>query len=67
MTIFDVDPKDVNSGWMPLALTVLLGVIIFLLFWSMRRQMRRIDIPEDGVSTGRAEDTSEPSQEKLGR
>lgn len=45
------DPASVVAGWIPLALIVLLGMFMVFLFFSMRKQMRRIQIPPEGVST----------------
>ena len=45
------DPDSVVAGWIPLALTLLLGVVMFLLYRSLRNQMRKINIPEGGVPT----------------
>lgn len=52
MSILDIDPNSVNAGWIPLALTVLLGVAVFLIFRSMRRQLGRIQLPEDQQRVG---------------
>lgn len=46
-----VDPSSVVAGWIPLALVLLLALVSVFLFFSMRKQMRRIDIPEDGIET----------------
>ena len=53
----DLDPNVVQPGWTPLIITVLLGVAIVLLFFSMRRQVRKINIPptETEVETDQAE------------
>ena len=45
MIVLDLDPNVVQPGWTPLIITVLLGVAIVLLFFSMRRQFRKINIP----------------------
>lgn len=37
----------VPPGVTPLVLVFLLGVVIALLFFSMRRHLRRIDVPVD--------------------
>ena len=50
MILLEVDPDLVKPGWTPLIITVLLGVAVVLLFFSMRRQFRKISIPrDDGV------------------
>ncbi|WP_425310020.1 hypothetical protein AADG42_15040 [Ammonicoccus fulvus] len=45
------DPNTVVAGWIPMVLVAVLGLAMVLLFRSMRKQMRRIDIPENGVPT----------------
>ena len=47
MILLEVDPDLVKPGWTPLIITVLLGVAVVLLFFSMRRQFRKISIPRD--------------------
>ena len=46
MVLFDLDPNVVRPGWTPLLITLGLGVIMVLLFRSMRRQFRRIDVSQ---------------------
>jgi hypothetical protein len=45
MILLQLDPDLVKPGWTPLIITLLLGVAVFLLFLSMRRQFRKISIP----------------------
>ena len=45
------DPNSVVAGWIPMVLVAVLGLAMVLLFRSMRKQMRKIDIPDDGVPT----------------
>ena len=47
MSVLELDPNVVQPGWTPLIITVLLGIAIVLLFFSMRRQVRKINIPSD--------------------
>jgi hypothetical protein len=47
MIVLDLDPNVVQPGWTPLIITVLLGVAVVLLFLSMRRQVRKINIPRE--------------------
>jgi hypothetical protein len=50
MILLELDPDVVKPGWTPLIITVLLGIVVVLLFFSMRRQFRKISIPrEDDV------------------
>jgi hypothetical protein len=45
MILLELDPDLVKPGWTPLIITLLLGVAVFLLFLSMRRQFRKISVP----------------------
>ncbi|WP_432558971.1 hypothetical protein [Granulicoccus sp. GXG6511] len=56
------DPNSVVAGWIPLVLTLALGFVMFLLYRSLRKQMRKIDIPEEGIPTRR-----EPRQDSAAR
>ena len=43
-----LDLNDLATpGWLPLLLTGVLLVLLVLLFLSMRRHLRRIDVPVD--------------------
>lgn len=46
MTLLDMNAL-VAPGWLPLLLTGVLGVLVALLFFSMRKQMRKIEVPVD--------------------
>ncbi len=49
--------------WLPLLMVVvLLGVIAFL-YWSMRRNLHRIDFEEDANSAAATPDSTPSSQE----
>jgi hypothetical protein len=57
MILLDVDPSVVESGWAPLLITLLLGAAIVFLYFSMRKQFRKIRVPkEDGADN--AEDSA---------
>jgi hypothetical protein len=43
MILFDLDPNVVKPGWIPLLITIGLGLVMVLLYRSMRRQFRRVD------------------------
>lgn len=43
--LLEVDPNSVVAGWLPLLLVVGIGVLIALMYLSMRRHVGRIDIP----------------------
>jgi hypothetical protein len=45
MILLQLDPDLVKPGWTPLIITLLLGVAVFLLFLSMRRQFSKISVP----------------------
>lgn len=55
MTLFATtpDPNSVVAGWIPLVLIAVLAIAMVLLFISMRKQMRKIQIPPEGVPTAR--------------
>lgn len=42
-------------GLLPILVTVILGAVCVVLFVSMRHQMRRIDIPDEGVEIERGQ------------
>jgi hypothetical protein len=69
MILLEVDPDLVKPGWTPLIITVLLGVAVVLLFFSMRRQFRKISIPrsdEVDESAVPAEDPPATTQDDSG-
>ena len=45
--LLDVDPSIVRPGWTALLVTVFIGAALVLLYFSLRRQVRRIspDLP----------------------
>ncbi len=47
MMLLDIDPNVVKPGWTPLIITIILAVAIVLLYLSMRRQFRRINVGVD--------------------
>jgi protein-S-isoprenylcysteine O-methyltransferase Ste14 len=57
MILLDVDPNIVRPGWTPLFVVLLLAVAMVFLYFSMRKQFRKISVPkEDGSDT--AEDSA---------
>jgi hypothetical protein len=56
--LLELDPNIVKPGWTPLLITIVLGLVMVLLFRSMRRQFRRVDdnFPEPPAPV--AEDTA---------
>jgi hypothetical protein len=53
MFVFETtpDPASVVAGWIPAVLIAVLILATVFLFFSMRKQMRRIHIPPEGVPT----------------
>ena len=47
MSLLDVDPNVVQPGWTPLFVTLLLGAAMVFLYFSMRKQFRKIRTPDD--------------------
>jgi len=45
MSVLELDPNVVQPGWTPLIITVGLALVVVLLYFSMRKQFRRINIP----------------------
>ena len=44
MILLDLDPNVVKPGWTPLIITVVLAGALVLLYLSMRRQFRKINV-----------------------
>jgi hypothetical protein len=57
MILLDVDPNVVKPGWTPLFIVLLLGIVMVFLYLSMRKQFRKIHLPEDEESDS-AEDSA---------
>jgi protein-S-isoprenylcysteine O-methyltransferase Ste14 len=62
VVLLDVDPSIVRPGWIALVVTVLIGVALALLFFSLRRNVRRIspDLPHKNEVEGEGEDDESP-------
>ena len=43
LALLDLDPNIVKPGWIPLLITIALAGVMVLLFFSLRKQFRRID------------------------
>jgi len=56
MILLDVDPNVVEPGWAPLLITILLGIVMVFLYFSMRKQFRKIRMPEEEDGSDNAED-----------
>jgi hypothetical protein len=59
--LLEVDPNIVKPGWTPLIITVLLAAVIALLMISMRRHLRKINLPHrDEVDDTETSDGTRP-------
>lgn len=45
MILLEVDPNLVQPGWTALIVMILLALAMVVLFFSMRKQVRRITVP----------------------
>ncbi len=63
LILFELDPNVVRPGWTPLIILVGLGVVMYLLFRSMRRQFRRVheNFPTDDGPAGDVAVTDGPA------
>jgi hypothetical protein len=62
LDLLDLDPNIVKPGWTPLLITIGLAAVMVLLFISLRKQFRRIDVSQSqpGVSDPEAEKDPAP-------
>jgi hypothetical protein len=59
--LLEVDPNIVKPGWTPLIITILLAAVIALLMISMRRHLRKINLPHrDQVDDAETSDRTGP-------
>jgi hypothetical protein len=60
MILLDVDPNIVKPGWTPLFVVLLLAAAVVFLYFSMRKQFRKIRTPDDVAdeATDDAEDST---------
>jgi protein-S-isoprenylcysteine O-methyltransferase Ste14 len=56
----DVDPSIVKPGWTALIVVLLLAAAMALLFWSMRRQFRKINVADDATEQPDASESTSP-------
>ena len=59
MSVLDLDPNVVKPGWTALIITILLAFALVLLYFSMRRQFRKINIDDDETDVEQAEDAGD--------
>lgn len=68
MILLDVDPNWVRSGWTPLFVTLLLAAAMVFLYFSMRKQFRKIrtsdDLARETEDAARDDNESAPSAEE---
>jgi hypothetical protein len=60
MSLLDLDPNVVKPGWIALIITILLAFALVLLYFSMRKQFRKINIDDDETDVEQAEE-AEPA------
>ena len=61
------EPEDVRPGWIALVTVAALCAASLLLWFSMRKQLRRIQVPREGEDPDTAADadaTASPSEEE---
>jgi hypothetical protein len=59
MILLEVDPNWVKPGWMLLLIILLLAGAMVFLYLSMRKQFRKIRVPEDDESDNAEDSPSE--------
>jgi hypothetical protein len=61
LALLDLDPNIVKPGWIPLLITIGLAAVMVLLFFSLRKQFRRIDVSQSQPGVADAEAVKDPS------
>jgi len=59
MILLEVDPNWVKPGWILLLTILLLAAAMVFLYLSMRKQFRKIRVPEDDESDNAEDSPSE--------
>ena len=59
MILLEVDPNWVKPGWMLLVIILLLAGAMVFLYLSMRKQFRKIRVPEDDEADNAEDSPSE--------
>ncbi len=64
LVALDVDPSTVRPGWIAFVVVLLLAIALVFLFFSMRRQFRKINIgdPEEPSEPGAASTSGRDSE-----
>ena len=60
LALLDLDPNVVKPGWTPLLITIALAAVMVVLFFSLRRQFRKLDA---GFSDPKAPEAEAAPQE----
>ena len=60
LALLDLDPNIVKPGWIPLLITIALAGVMVLLFFSLRKQFRRIDVSRSQPGVPDPEATKDP-------
>ena len=61
LALLDLDPNIVKPGWIPLLITIALAAVMVLLFFSLRKQFRRIDVSQSQPGVADPEAAKDPS------
>jgi len=61
LDLLDLDPNIVKPGWTPLLITIGLAAVMVLLFLSLRKQFRRIDVSQSQPEVADPEIAKDPS------
>ncbi|HEX6759252.1 MAG TPA: hypothetical protein VF086_12710 [Propionibacteriaceae bacterium] len=64
MILLDVDPNVVEPGWAPLLITILLGIVMVFLYFSMRKQFRKIRMPEEEEEEDGSDNAEDSASER---
>lgn len=51
MELLDLGSATVTPPWLPLAMVIVLLVLIGFLYWSLRRNLNRIDFDEEAPAS----------------
>lgn len=60
LALLDLDPNIVKPGWIPLLITIAMAAVLVLLFLSMRKQFRRIDVSQSQPGVADPEAAKDP-------
>ncbi|MGI3780048.1 MAG: hypothetical protein ACRYG2_04650 [Janthinobacterium lividum] len=61
LALLDLDPNIVKPGWIPGVITLALAAVMVLLFLSLRKQFRRIDVTRSQAGVPDPEATEDTS------